>query len=64
MNEAVQNFGRKMISCKDCKKKDECTLCGEQICEVHRAELKVCKIVGFYDENGKFVCEKCHTKHV
>jgi len=53
-----------MITCEECKKKEICNTCGAQICRVHRAKLKVCKIVGFYNENGKFVCEKCHNKEV
>ena len=53
-----------MITCEECNKKEVCNVCGKQICEVHRAELKVCKIVGFYDEKGKFVCEKCHIQQV
>ena len=64
MSETVQNVEWKMITCEECNKKEVCNVCGKQICEVHRAELKVCKIVGFYDEKGKFVCEKCHKKQV
>lgn len=51
-----------MIACEECKKKEVCNICGEQICRVHRTELKVCKIVGYYNEEGKFICEKCRNK--
>jgi len=61
-NEVGTNCRMKMITCEECKKKEVCNICGEQICRVHRTELKVCKIVGYYNEEGKFICEKCRNK--
>ena len=53
-----------MITCEECKKREVCCTCGKQVCRVHRTELKVCKIVGYYSEGGEFVCEKCHEKQI
>ena len=53
-----------MITCDECKKREKCCACGKQVCRVHRTELKVCKIVGYYSEGGEFVCEKCHEKQI
>ena len=50
-----------MIDCDACKKKKVCSICGEQICEVHRPTTEVCSIVGYYNEDGQFICEKCHN---
>jgi hypothetical protein len=51
-----------MITCEECKKREVCDTCGKQVCRVHQAKLKGCRIVGYYNENGKLICEKCHKK--
>jgi len=51
-----------MITCDECKKREVCNTCGEKVCWVHQTKLKVCKIVVYYNEDGKFICEKCRNK--
>ena len=49
-----------MNECVDCKKIEVCKACGEKICMIHESKIKVCKIVGYYNDSGDLVCEQCH----
>jgi hypothetical protein len=51
-----------MVTCEECKKREVCNTCGDQVCRGNRSKLNVCKIIIYYDEEGKFICEKCHNK--
>ena len=54
--------GANMSECEDCKKIEVCNTCGEKICRMNHSKVNVCKIVGYFNENGDLVCERCHKK--
>lgn len=51
-----------MTKCEDCNRIEVCTTCGEKICKIHHSKIEFCKTVGYFEENGELICEKCHKK--